>query len=121
MSAYAVIVSSIIGLVSIFLSWYSVGEMSIVPWEVSTGKILLVLAVVALIMGVMGLKKEKKAWGITTLIMGILFLLVVFANYPSEAELGAAMDLVKIEPGFYLSMVGGILMTISGIWKTMTK
>lgn len=121
MSGLAVLIASVLGIVSVFLTWYSVGEMSLVPFSVGTGKLLLVLGLVGAAMGILGFVKTHIAFGIVSILMGLAFIGIVYLNMPTEANIGEGFSLIKIEMGFWLSMVSGGLLALSGIWKTITK
>ncbi len=121
LSGAGVLVASVIGLVSIFMPWYTVGTQTLVPSTVSTGYILMVLGGIALIMGLIGMFKPHRAWGIVSLIMGLLFALVVYMNMPNTKELGEAASLITTNTGYWLSLAGGGLIFLAGIWKTATR
>lgn len=122
MSSGALLLASFFGIVTAFLPWYTVGEMTLVPFSVSTGKILVGFGVITAIMAIIGFMKSNMAWGIVSIILGLLFVGVVYLNMPSAANVGeAAAELIKIETGFWLSMAAGGLIALTGIWKTITK
>jgi len=121
-SSGALLVASIFGIITAFLPWYTVGEMTLVPVTVATGKILIGLGVIAAIMAVVGFMKSHRAWGIISIILGLLFIGVVVLNmYIVATADPAAAALVKTEIGTWLTIAAGVLITVTGIWKTMTK
>lgn len=112
--AMAVMVGAVATLVSVFLNWYSYDflgtALTIKPWEVSTGKLLLVVALLAAGFAYMGSTKAKKGMYVGALVMGLVALLVVFANYPGDLFEG-----LVIEPGYWLSLVGGLVITVGSV------
>ncbi|MDP2624632.1 MAG: hypothetical protein Q8P27_00420 [Candidatus Peregrinibacteria bacterium] len=109
------LVGAVATLVSVFGNWYNYDllgfEIQLKPWDVSTGKLLLVVAILAALFIWMGNAKSKKGMYVLSLLMGLIVLLVVFANYPSSDLLEG----VTIGWGYWLSLIGGVLVTVGGL------
>lgn len=116
--AMVAMVGALVTLVSIFMNWYSYDflgtAITLKPWEVSTGKLLLVVSLLAAAMAYMGSTKSKKGMYTGTGAMGVIVILVVMANYP-----GSDFEGISIEMGFWLSLVGGIVTTVGGVMGMM--
>lgn len=116
--AMVTMVGAVLTIVSVFMNWYSYDflgtAITLKPWEVSTGKLLLVVALLAAGMAYMGSTKMKKGMYIGAVVMGVILMLVVFANYPGSDYAG-----ITIEMGFWLSLVGGIVTTVGGVMGMM--
>lgn len=121
MSSGALLLASIFGIVTAFLPWYTVGDMTLVPFTVSTGKILVGFGVITAVMAIVGFMKSNMTWGIVSIILGLLFVGVVYLNLPSTANVGEGASLITTETGYWLSMAAGGLIALTGIWKTVTK
>lgn len=111
-------VGAVLTIVSVFMNWYSYDflgtAITLKPWEVSTGKLLLVVALLAAGLAYMGSTKMKKGMYIGAVVMGVILMLVVFANYP-----GSDYEGITIETGFWLSLVGGIVTTVGAVMGMM--
>lgn len=109
------LVGAVLTIVSIFFNWYSFDfldtAITLKPWEVGTGKLLLVAGLLAGFFGYMAVQKVKKGMAIGALVMGVIILLVVFANYPDDSILEG----IKIEMGYYLTLAGGLVTVVGSI------
>ena len=107
------------GFLSVFMPGYSNTEKVLLPIGAFTGLILFALATIALIMGLIGTFKPHRAGGVVTLIIGIIFSLVVYMHMPSSNNF--LDETITINAGYWLSMASGVLLFITGLWKTATR
>lgn len=109
------LVGAVLTIVSIFLNWYSYDffetAITIKPWEADTGKLLLVAGLLAAFFGYMAVQKAKKGMAVGALVMGIIVLLVVFANYPDDSIWAGT----QIEMGYWLTLAGGLITVVGSV------
>lgn len=115
------LLAGVLGAVASFLAWYNVANVAFSPWETTTGKITLVLAIVVALCGLITLMKKSRGLGVLILIVGLLYLGVVALNYPTEDYLGESISLVEIVYGYWLAAAAGALMIIGGLWKAIAR
>ena len=104
-----------LGVAATFFAWFTIDGKDFIPWDETTGKITLVLAAVAALCGLVTIMKKTRGIGVLLLILGLLYSGVVALNYPPEELAGV------LAYGYWIAVIGGGLVILAGLWKTITK
>jgi len=129
MSSLIVIIGAIIGIASVFITWYSVSDFgftySMTGWDIySQGKdfnggyfiwmplLTLIFSVIALLSGLVYFAVRQKAINLISILFGILIIVaaILYATYSSDGD--SLYNYLGI--GVYLAIISGLLVIISG-------
>lgn len=120
-SSILILAGAAVVAIGAFLPWADIGGLITTNGMDGDGKITIVLAAGAAVLGVFGILKASKGMLIGSLVVAALTILVAIIDMADVSSRGEGIIEVSIGIGLYLTLIGGIVGVVGAVLAMMAR